>query len=281
MEIKKVLSVAGSDPSGGAGVQADLKTFSALGVYGAAVITSLTVQNTQKVSDALFMPGEFVKQQIDAVLEDIDISFIKVGMLGNGEIARSVGEALEEWNRRISSVPKAPEGIVCDPVMISKSGYPLMKEDAMQAVMDFVVSQSTILTPNLHELEKLAELAGGPSLSPVKSAETLMDKFENLQAVLVKGGHIDELAETATDTLVFRKGDKFRSLAFSHKRVATRNTHGTGCTLSSAIAAYLARGQELQEAVSSAVDYVQKLIQFSAENTVGHGNGPLIHFIGE
>lgn len=281
MKIQKVLSIAGSDPSGGAGIQADLKTFSALGVYGAAVITSLTVQNTQKVKDALFLPGEFVKEQIKTVLEDIDVSFIKTGMLGNAEIAKAVGESLEEWAGRMS---KSPKGVVCDPVMISKSGYPLMKEDAMQAVMDYVVSVSTVLTPNLLELEKLsglAGLAGGPAQSPVKSAEKLLEKFENLQAVLVKGGHIDEQASTATDTLVFRHGDRFRSVSYSHKRYPSNNTHGTGCTLSSAIAAYLARGQELQEAVGSAVGFVQKLIAFSAENPVGHGNGPLIHFIGE
>lgn len=281
MEIKKVLSIAGSDPSGGAGIQADLKTFSALGVYGAAVITSLTVQNTQKVFDALLMPGEFVKEQIDAVLDDIDISFIKIGMLGNAEIAKSVGECLGEWSRKRTSGLKVPEGVVCDPVMISKSGYPLMKEDAMRAVMDYVIPVSTVLTPNLHELEKISEFTGGPALSPVRSAEVILDQFENLQAILVKGGHIDESGTAATDTLVMRLDDKYRNLTFTHKRYPTRNTHGTGCTLSSAIVSYLARGMDIAEAVENAVDFVQKLIAFAADNPIGKGNGPLIHIIGE
>ncbi len=278
MDIKKVLSIAGSDPSGGAGVQADLKTFTALGVYGAAVITSLTVQDTQEVSDALFLPGPFVKDQVAAVLGDIDISVIKTGMLGNSDIARSVGEALDDWSHRPAGGPKA---VVCDPVMISKSGYPLLKEDAMQALLDFVLPAATVLTPNAHELEKLAALVGGPELSPVKSAETLMEKFDNLQAVLVKGGHLLENGATATDTLVMRHDGKSRTVAFSHPRIDTKNTHGTGCTLSSAIASYLALGNGIQEAVGKAVDFVQKLIAFSAENPVGRGYGPLIHFIGE
>jgi hydroxymethylpyrimidine/phosphomethylpyrimidine kinase len=278
MDIRKALSIAGSDPSGGAGIQADLKTFTALEVYGAAAVTSVTVQNTQKVFDVLHLPGDFVREQIRAVLEDIDISHIKIGMLGNSDIARAVGETLEEWTQASG---RKKFDIVCDPVMISKSGYPLIEEDAMRAVADFVVSLSTVLTPNAHELEKLSELIGTPPLTPIGSAEALLLRYDNLQAVLVKGGHICEDSAYSVDTLVTRYNDSFHNLSFSHPRLKTVNTHGTGCTLSSAITAYLARGLELSAAVEKAVDYVSRLIEISSQNKIGKGSGPLIHYLGK
>lgn len=277
MEIRKALAIAGSDPSGGAGIQADLKTFSALGVYGAAVVTCLTVQNTQKVFDSLSLPGDFVREQILAVLDDLDVFHVKIGMLGNAEIARSVGVTLEEWKQKAGHSGE----IVCDPVMISKSGYALMKEDAMQAVADYVLSVSTVLTPNAHELEKIAGMIGSPPVSPVKSAEFILEHFDNLKAVLVKGGHLDETGKESVDTLVMRHGGGFRNLSFAHPRIDTLNTHGTGCTLSSALTANLALGMDLAEAAEKAVNYVACLIAVSAQNRVGKGNGSLIHYLGK
>jgi hydroxymethylpyrimidine/phosphomethylpyrimidine kinase len=265
MKVKKVLSIAGSDPSGGAGIQADLKTFTALGVYGGAVITCLTVQNTQSVMDSFPLPGHFVKNQIDAVLEDIDIGFIKTGMLGNAEIAEAVGSSL------------SGHYVICDPVMISKSGFPLMDEPALKAVEKFVVSESTVLTPNYHELIRIS---GDEKQSPVDSAKKILERFPKLLAVLVKGGHIDEEKRMIIDTLVMKNNHDFELIDFKHPRFMTKNTHGTGCTLSSAVTAFLARGNSLTKAVRLAVRYVDSLIRLSVKESIGKGNGPLPHHQG-
>ncbi len=261
---KKVLSIAGSDPSGGAGIQADIKTFTSLGVYGGAVITCLTVQNTLSVSDVFFLKGEFVKREISAVLKDIDISFIKIGMLGNSDIAQAVGETLEGYF------------IVCDPVMISKSGYPLMEESSMKAVERFVICKSSILTPNYHELMKLTK---NKLKNPIEAGKTLLKKYENLQAILVKGGHIDESGEIITDTLIFKEKGRIEKAEYSHRRFFTKNTHGTGCTLSSAITAFLARNNNMVKSVEMAINYVNSLIEMAAKNTIGKGNGALLHHL--
>ncbi|UCZ56853.1 bifunctional hydroxymethylpyrimidine kinase/phosphomethylpyrimidine kinase [Desulfurispirillum indicum] len=266
MTIPCVLSIAGSDPSGGAGIQADLKVFSALETYGAAAITCLTVQNTIKVHDALMLDGVFVRAQVERVLEDIPINVIKTGMLGNGDIARHVGEAIEGRT------------IVCDPVMISKSGYALMNQDAMDAIMEHVVARATILTPNFHELLALAQ--ADESADPLECGERIMQRFPRLQALLVKGGHIDEQATTVTDTLIMRHGGGFSHHSSTHPRIDTPNTHGTGCTLSSAIAAYLAKSDgNIVEAVQQGIAYVHRLITRAAQGSVGKGNGPLLHHV--
>jgi len=264
MKSQAVLSIAGSDPSGGAGIQADLKTFTTLGVYGGAVITCLTVQNTQKVFDALFLPGAFVRAQIQAVLDDIDIGFIKIGMLGNGEIARSVGEAVRG------------RYLICDPVMISKSGYPLMDEASMQVIADEVIAHSTILTPNYHELMKLS---GNQFADPLEAGEFLLKKYEGLQALLVKGGHISEDKSVIVDTLLLKQKKLISQTKYSHRRIQTKNTHGTGCTLSSAITAYLARGEGISAAVDDAICFVSGLIEQAEKFNIGKGNGSLPHHL--
>ncbi len=272
-----VLSIAGSDPSGGAGIQADLKTFSAFGVYGAAVPVSLTVQNTVSVTDTLMVPGAFVRAQIEAVLSDLPVSAVKIGMLGNSEIAKAVGSCLADWSgTRNPALPPLP--VVCDPVMISKSGYSLLAEDAVRALEDFVLPAATVLTPNRMELEKLAD-PDGQGLSPVQAAQVLLERHESLRGILVKGGHIDENSRTVTDTLVLRDGNGFRRDDFSHGRFETANTHGTGCTLSSAFAALLALGKNMTEAAELAVNYVSRLIEYSAGHPLGRGHGPLFHHV--
>jgi hydroxymethylpyrimidine/phosphomethylpyrimidine kinase len=265
MKYKKVLSIAGSDPSGGAGIQADIKTFTALGVYGGAVITCLTVQNTQKVKDSFFLPGPFVKQELDTVLEDIDIGFIKTGMIGNADIAASISSSLSGYS------------IICDPVMLSKSGYPLMEEKAMKAVEEQIISKSMVLTPNFHELNRLA---GNNKSSPLDCAKGLLERFDLLQAVLVKGGHIDEGNHKITDSLVLKDDGKYEIINFTHPRYRTKNTHGTGCTLSSAITSFLARGNSLKKAVRLSINYIDSLVRLSRNEPIGKGNGPLPHHLG-
>lgn len=263
MKTPVVLSIAGSDPSGGAGIQADLKTFTSLGVYGAAVITCLTVQNTVKVYDSFALPGKFVHDQILAVLTDLEVGVIKTGMLGNAEIAEAVGTAIEG------------RMIVCDPVMISKSGYALMEESAMKAVEEFVIRKARVLTPNYHELMRLC---GDVKADPITAGEALLSQYSRLEALLVKGGHIDESGDRITDTLLLKQNGRIERVPFEHKRVSSENTHGTGCTLSSAITALLATGKPLRESVEKSIHYISSLIEYSKDNKLGKGHGPLIHY---
>ena len=265
MAFKNVLTIAGSDPSGGAGIQADLKTFCSLGIYGASVITCLTVQNTREVSESLILEGKFVKSQLEAVLNDIDIAFIKVGMLGDADIAKAVGEMIKDYY------------VICDPVMISKSGYSLLEEKAEKALKEQIISRSEILTPNYYELMKLT---GKKTEEPLEAAKILMEDFTNLKALLVKGGHIDPDSEEVTDTLFVRDSVGLKNYSFSHQRFPAENTHGTGCTLSSAITAYLARNNDLVHSVEMAIDYVINLIEISSKDKIGNGNGPLHHHTG-
>ncbi len=264
MKYKKVLAIAGSDPSGGAGIQADLKTFTSLGVYGSAVITGLTVQNTRNVKDVLYLPPQFVKEQIQTVLEDIDISYIKTGMLGNAETAEAAGKAVKGYF------------IICDPVMVSKSGKPLLQDKAVEALKKHIIAQSTILTPNYHELMRLTDMK---YKNPLEAGQALLEKYDHLRALLVKGGHIEEEEKTVTDTLLIKEGKAINNYNFPHPRIKTVNTHGTGCTLSSAITAYLARGEKIKRAVYLAVDYVFQLIKLAARHKIGKGNGALPHYL--
>lgn len=256
--MKHVLSIAGSDPSGGAGIQADLKVFSAHGVYGMAVITALTAQNTCGVRDSLPVSPEFIASQFEAVADDIRLDAIKLGMLGgDGAIAR-VAALLEGYQ----SVP-----IVLDPVMVAKGGHRLLDVGAERALRS-LVPLATVVTPNLAEA---AVLAGIPvrSLEDMRRAASLLYSDCGARAVLVKGGHLEE---EPCDLLVDDSGEYL----LSGPRIDARHTHGTGCSLSSAIAANLARGQSLREAVRRARDYVRTGI---AEGlALGQGIGPIHHF---
>jgi hydroxymethylpyrimidine/phosphomethylpyrimidine kinase len=265
MREKNVLSIAGSDPSGGAGIQADLKTFTTLGVYGTAVVTCVTAQNTQQFSEIHFVKANMMKAQIKAVLEDINISFIKVGMVGNASIAKTIGEMVEGYK------------VIFDPVMVSKTGRPLMKKRAGKAVEKWILPKTFLLTPNFPELQSLS---GKDIKTAIEAAEAVMQKFSNLEALLVKGGHIEEDKNEITDTLLIRTKSGFERHIFTHPRFAVKSTHGTGCTLSSAITAFLARGKPLPEAVESAIKYLTDLIQItSKEPSVGKGNGALLHYL--
>jgi hydroxymethylpyrimidine/phosphomethylpyrimidine kinase len=256
------VTIAGSDSGGGAGIQADLKTFSALGVYGATVLAALTAQNTKGVTGIHSVPPDFVAQQIDAVFSDLKVDAVKIGMLADSAVIETVAAGL---NRH------AAHNIVLDPVMVATSGDRLLKPEAIDTLRKVLIPRAAIITPNLPEAAALLD-------APVARTETEMrGQGERLlklgaKAVLVKGGH-GESAE-AVDLLI----EPSRQTRLAAVRVNTRNTHGTGCTLSSAIAAGLAKGQDLGSAVATAKDYITAALQASERLSVGSGHGPVHHF---
>ena len=256
------LTIAGSDSSGGAGIQADLKTFSALGVYGASVITALTAQNTQGVTAIHNVPPDVVGAQIDAVFSDLAIGAVKIGMLSQAATIEAVAQGLGRHSAK---------NIVLDPVMVATAGDRLLAADAVGALRKLLIPQALVLTPNLPEAAALLEHAPARSEAEMEAqARALLDFGAHY--VLIKGGH-GEGAESA-DLLV----DATSVTRFAGMRIATRNTHGSGCTLSSAIAAGLAKGHDLKTAVRDAKTYVTAAIAAADMLAIGHGNGPLHHF---
>ena len=252
----RVLIVAGSDSGGGAGIQADLRTVSALGGYGMTAITALTAQNTLGVFGIHPVPADFVAQQMRVVLDDLGADAIKIGMLGSAEIAEAVADVLE-------SVPDIP--VVLDPVMISTSGSALLDEAGVTALKECLVPKAFLLTPNLKEAQALT----GMTIDNLSAMEKAADRLLALgpRNVLLKGGHLD--SDELVDLLVGAEG----RAEFRHARLGTRHTHGTGCTLASAVAAGLAHGWPLHTAAFTAHSYVQTAIQ--AAPGFGGGNGPL------
>lgn len=256
------LTIAGSDSGGGAGIQADLKTFAALGVYGCSAITSLTAQNTLGVQGVLPINPDFVQAQIRSVLNDIQVGAIKTGMLANADIIAAIAEIL-------ASYPQIP--FVLDPVMVATSGDRLLAENAVQILIEKLIPLASILTPNLLEAAALLNQPIAKNLIDMKQqAEQLLAM--GAQAILMKGGHGE--GDKATDLLVTHR----EVLQFSAPRIATRNTHGTGCTLASAIAAGLAKKLSLQDAVAQAKDYLHNALSHSHELKIGEGSGPVHHF---
>ncbi len=260
--IPIVVTIAGSDSSGGAGIQADLSTFGALGVYGASVITALTAQNTQGVSAIHDVPAEFVTAQIDAVFSDLNVAAVKIGMLSRAETIRAVAAGLARHNAR---------NIVLDPVMVATSGDRLLSEDAIGALRNELMPRALVVTPNLPEA---AALTNTPLARNEQDMEAQGRTILALgpQWVLVKGGHSE--TDESVDLLI-GESDVIRLAA---KRIATRNTHGTGCTLSSAVAAELAKGLDLVAAVREAKTYVTGAIAAADRLQIGRGRGPLNHF---
>jgi hydroxymethylpyrimidine/phosphomethylpyrimidine kinase len=250
------LTIAGSDPSGGAGIQADLKTFHQFGVYGEAVITLLTVQNTQTVSRVECMAADLVVQQIEAVLEDIPPQAAKLGALGNVEIVEAVASLA-----RTFTFP-----LVVDPVMISKHGAPLMAEEAKQAMLDHILPVAYLLTPNLPEAAALT----GEQVTTRDDMKRAAERLHSLGArnVLIKGGHLSG----AADDLLFAGGQFYE---FPAQRIDTAHTHGTGCTYSAAITAGLAKGESIAEAVRKAKEFITRAIRTNP--ALGRGAGPVNH----
>lgn len=258
-----VLSIAGSDSSGGAGIQADLKTFSALGVYGTTAITAITAQNTLGVHAQHPIPAEMVYNQIVAVLDDLHPSFVKIGMLSNPEIVMAVADALSKY----------PLSIVLDPVMVSSSGHRLLSVEAQEVIKQNLFPMATLITPNLPEMEALTGFPLSTYKEKEKAARCLMNS--GAKAILLKGGH--EEGDVKTDILFSNSATGIQSAMFTSETVATRNIHGTGCTLSSAITAFLARGLALEEAIVEAKKYISNAIQSGANIAIGHGFGPVNH----
>lgn len=257
------LSIAGSDSSGGAGIQADLKTFSALGVYGATAITAITAQNTQGVHNQFAIPSKMVYDQIIAVIEDISPSVIKIGMLSNVEVANAVADALVRY-----SIP-----VILDPVMVSSSGHRLLSVEAQEVIKQRLLPIATLVTPNIPEMEALTAM-------PLKTIEQKSAAVQYLidlgaRAILLKGGH--EEGDTKIDILYQDTGDGISSSYFTAPTIITKNIHGTGCTLSAAIAAIMARGLSLEEAVREAKEYITKAISAGANISIGRGHGPVNH----
>ncbi len=255
------LTIAGSDSSGGAGIQADLKTFSALGVYGASVITAITAQNTLGVEAVHAVPPDMIQRQIAAVLSDLDVGAIKTGMLGERAAVAAVAESLARAK---------PKALVVDPVMVATSGDLLIAPDAVELVRMALLPLADLVTPNLAEA---ARLLGEPLAASEADQEAQARALLALgpKAVLLKGGHGG--GAEAVDILARAEG----SVRLAMARIETKNTHGTGCTLSAAIAAGLARGEGLEEAVRRAKDFVWRAISAGRNLEIGHGSGPVDH----
>ncbi|MBR8236551.1 MULTISPECIES: bifunctional hydroxymethylpyrimidine kinase/phosphomethylpyrimidine kinase [unclassified Burkholderia] len=261
--IPNLLTIAGSDSGGGAGIQADLKTFSALGAYGASVITALTAQNTRGVTGVHAPDAAFVTAQLDAVFDDIRIDAVKIGMLANAAIVQAVADALRRY---------APRFVVLDTVMISKSSHALLAPDAVAALRDTLLPLATVVTPNLPEAAALLNVAPATTEDDmVRQGQALLQT--GARAVLMKGGHLPD-ASASPDWLV----EATRTVRLDGARVPVSNTHGTGCTLSSAIAALLPQHPDLESAVREAKTYLTGAIAASGHLDVGHGVGPVHHF---
>jgi hydroxymethylpyrimidine/phosphomethylpyrimidine kinase len=267
--IPNVLSVAGIDPSGGAGIYADLKAFSALGAYGCGVVAALTAQNTQAVTGIHGVPPEFVRLQLDTLFADVRIDTCKIGMLGTAAIARAVAEGLA---RPIAA--GAPAHVVVDPVMVAKSGDALLSKDATSMLIEAILPLATVLTPNLPEAGVLLRERAPDTLREMyRAAERLRRLLPDSKHawVMLKGGHLDG---DAVDLL--HDGD--RMIELPAPRIDTKNTHGTGCSLSAAIAALLPRSGSVPEAVADAKRWLTEAIRRSGELSVGQGHGPVHHF---
>ncbi|MCR5717861.1 MAG: bifunctional hydroxymethylpyrimidine kinase/phosphomethylpyrimidine kinase [Oscillospiraceae bacterium] len=255
--IGTVLTIAGSDPIGGAGIQADIKSITMQGCYAMCAVTALTVQNTLGVTDVMDVPPDFIRSQIDAVFTDVLPDAVKIGMVSNTESIRVIAERLRHYQ---------PKSVVVDPVMVSTSGHALLQTDAVEALCGELLPQAAVITPNLPETTVLLGREVHTAAEMETAAKELSEKYGT--AVLVKGGH---LTENAVDVLC--EGGTIHR--FATERIETNNTHGTGCTLSSAIASGLAKGLTLTESVRTAKQYLTDALKTGFD--LGHGNGPLLH----
>ena len=262
--MKCALTIAGSDSGGGAGIQADLKTFAARGVYGMSALTAVTAQNTVGVQGVFELPAELVGLQIDSVVSDIGVDAVKTGMIANAGIIAVVAAKIKEYKLLY---------VVVDPVMVAKGGDRLLDPDATQALKELLIPLAEVVTPNAHEAEALT----GISIESLADMQRAAEAIHQLGAanVIVKGGHVDAFAGESVDVLF--NGTDFTLLRA--ERIESVNTHGTGCTFASAVAAELAKGSSLLEAADIAKRYVTAAIQGSADWKLGKGHGPLNHFL--
>lgn len=259
----KFLTIAGSDSGGGAGIQADLKTASALGCYGMSVITALTAQNTKGVTAIHAVPPEFVEAQIEAVFDDMGVDAVKIGMLFSPQIIEIVARRLKRHGAK---------NIVLDPVMVAQSGDSLITDEAVAALKDHLLPMARIVKPNIPEASRLLGRKFDPPMDLERAAREIASY--GCESVLVTGGH----AKTSESNDVLYIGPEDRMVLFKEKRVATNNNHGTGCTLSSAIAGYLAKNYSIEDSVREAKAYITKALQVGADYRLGQGHGPVHHF---
>ena len=259
----KVLTIAGSDSGGGAGIQADLKTISAIGCYGMSVITALTAQNTQGVTGIHAIPPSFAAEQMSAVFTDIGADAVKIGMLYSAELIEVVAQQLQKHGAK---------KIVLDPVMVAQSGDKLLQDDAIEAIKKHLMPLVDVVTPNIPEAEVLLDF----KLKGLKDMQEAAKALSTLggQSILIKGGH---LSETDSSDLLYLCAED-RVVVLEGQRIETRNNHGTGCTLSSAIASYMAKGHGVEDAVKKAKTYISNAIRAGAAYTIGQGHGPVHHF---
>ncbi|SOC06048.1 hydroxymethylpyrimidine/phosphomethylpyrimidine kinase [Ureibacillus xyleni] len=255
-----VMTIAGSDSGGGAGIQADIKTFQELKVFGTSVITALTAQNTLGVEAIFPTTPDFVSQQMTAVFNDFDVKALKTGMLFSDEIIECVADKIQEMELQI----------VVDPVMIAKGGASLLQQEAVYALKTKLLPIATVLTPNIPEAEVITGMTMNTQSDIQHAAESILEK--GVQCVVMKGGHLED-DEFATDSVFLSNGTSFK---MSSKRIATKHTHGTGCTFSAAMTAFLGKGLSLQEAILEAKKFVQLAIEHPLN--LGHGHGPTNHF---
>jgi len=276
MQLKTALTIAGSDPSGGAGIQADLKTFTVLGVYGGAIITCNTVQNTTGVRSYHPVRPELVQEQILAVLDDLEVSHIKIGMIGSLEIAGAILEALKNFRGEI----------IWDPVLRASSGLMLTDGGEIPQLLEILAAKVTILTPNLPELATLTQKEITGFMEMQEAAVSLLDRFASLRTILVKGGHRQQGNGSVTDYLIRRgksagpqKAPACEIIAENHPHILTRNDHGTGCTFAAAFTAFHMMTNSEQAAFRKTTSFLHELLKLSAPYRIGHGRGPLLHYL--
>jgi hydroxymethylpyrimidine kinase/phosphomethylpyrimidine kinase len=268
-DSRAVLSIAGSDPSGGAGIQADLKTFASLEVYGSAAISCLTVQNSLGVYRVQPVAPELVREQIRRVLADLPVSHIKTGMIGTAAVAAVVGECLADFNGIV----------VCDPVLKASDGHDLLLADNPAELASRIIGNATALTPNFEEFLTLTGLDSDDDKDIAAAATGMFYRYPRLEAIIVKGGHRREEHSVITDLLFLRNGRNIRTVVAERDRIKTGNSHGTGCTFASALAAYHLKTDDWQQAFQLAGEYVGQLLKLSAGRKMGHGLGPLWHHL--
>ena len=269
--LNTVLTIAGSDPSGGAGIQADIKTFAAIGVYGAAVVSSLTVQNTKGVFRVQPLDPSLVKEQITCVLDDLEVSHIKIGMLGSAAIAAVICDTLVDF----------PGEIIYDPVLVSSSGRQLIDRTGYDTVRTKLLEICTVVTPNVPELKMLAEQECSTNEALNSAVAGVLRRYQKLRTVIVTGGHTETEKDIITDYL-FTSSPGSRTpecLENSHARIASRNTHGTGCTFSAAFTAYHLQTGDDRKAFYLTSTFMDTVIRKSALLKIGHGTGPLVHHL--
>ncbi len=273
--LEACLTIAGSDPSGGAGIQADLKTFTALKVYGCAAITCLTAQNSKGVLSYKAIDGNFLYEQICLVLEDLPISHIKIGMVGSKEAARTIGKSLQGFKGQI----------IYDPVLKASDGSSLIQPGTLEQLQDHVLSKATVITPNLPELQILTDTSCETPQEAISQASHLFEKFPTLEAIVITGGHFPTESNALTDFLVIKpKSNSKRGPQIeksSHQRISTRNTHGTGCTFSSAFTAYHLKNGDHKKAFLKTVEFLDQLLRKSSLYYIGSGHGGLVHHLFE